>query len=67
MNVKIEKLDHFGRGITEIFGKICFVENALPGEIVNIKVKSIISDEDKYNSIKDNFKNKEIQYQACSI
>ena len=36
-------------------------------EIVNIKVKSIISDEDKYNSIKDNFKNKEIQYQACSI
>lgn len=38
MNVKIEKLDHFGRGITEIFGKICFVENALPGEIVNIKV-----------------------------
>ena len=36
-------------------------------EMINIKVKSIISDEDKYNSIKDNFKNKEIQYQACSI
>lgn len=36
-------------------------------EMVNIKVKSIISDEDKYNSIKTNFKNKEIQYQACYI
>lgn len=38
MNVKIEKLDHFGRGITNINNKICFVENALPNEIVNIKI-----------------------------
>ena len=38
MNVKIEKLDHFGRGITNINNKICFVENALPNEIVNIEV-----------------------------
>ena len=36
-------------------------------EMVNIKVKSIVSDEDKYNYIKNNFKSKEIQYQACSI
>ena len=36
-------------------------------EMVNIKVKSIISDEEKYNYIKNNFKSKEIQYQACSI
>lgn len=36
-------------------------------EMVNIKVKSIISNEEKYNSIKNNFKSKEIQYQACSI
>lgn len=36
-------------------------------EMVNIKVKSIISDEEKYNFIKNNFKSKEIQYQACSI
>lgn len=38
MNVKIEKLDHFGRGITNINNKICFVENALPNEIVNIEI-----------------------------
>lgn len=38
MNVKIEKLDHFGLGITDINNKICFVENALPNEIVNIEI-----------------------------
>ena len=38
MNVKIEKLDHFGRGITEIDNKICFVENVLPNEIVKINI-----------------------------
>jgi len=38
MKVKIEKLDHFGRGITNINNKIYFVENALPNEIVNIKI-----------------------------
>ena len=38
MEVKIEKLDHFGRGITKINNKICFVEDALPEEIVEIKV-----------------------------
>ena len=34
MKVRIEKLDHFGRGITYIDGKVCFVEHALPNEIV---------------------------------
>ena len=38
MKVEIAKLDNFGRGITYINGKICFVENALVGEIVKIKV-----------------------------
>lgn len=38
MEVKIEKLDHFGRGITYLEDKICFVENALPGEIVDVSV-----------------------------
>ena len=38
MKVKIEKLDHFGRGICYIDGKICFVEDTLPGEVVNIKI-----------------------------
>ena len=45
MKVEIEKLDHFGRGITYIDGKVCFVEKALPGEIVKIK---IIKDSKKY-------------------
>ena len=38
MEVEIKKLDNFGRGITHINNKICFVENALPGEIVDIEV-----------------------------
>ena len=38
MQVKIEKLDHYGRGITRINDKICFVENALPKETVEIEV-----------------------------
>ena len=38
MKVKIEKLDHFGRGICYIDEKICFVEDALPGEVVDIEI-----------------------------
>ena len=38
MRVKIEKLDHFGRGICYIDGKICFVEGTLPLEDVKIKI-----------------------------
>ena len=38
MIVQIDKLDHFARGIVYINDKICFVENALPGEIVKIKI-----------------------------
>ncbi|MBQ3511498.1 MAG: 23S rRNA (uracil(1939)-C(5))-methyltransferase RlmD [Bacilli bacterium] len=45
MKVEIEKLDHFGRGITHINGKICFIDKALPGEVVKIK---IIKDSKKY-------------------
>ena len=44
--VKIEKLDNTGRGICYINDKITFVENALPGEIVDI---SIIKESKKYN------------------
>ena len=46
MKVKIEKLDHFGRGITHINDKICFVKDALPEEIVDIE---IIDDNKKYS------------------
>ena len=38
MEVKIEKLDNFGRGITYLNNKICFVENAYPEEIVEIEI-----------------------------
>ncbi len=38
MQVKIDKLDNFGRGITYINNKICFVDNALPGEVVEIEI-----------------------------
>ena len=46
MKVTIEKLDHFGRGITHINDKICFVENALPEEVVDIE---IINENKKYS------------------
>lgn len=38
MRVKIEKLDHFGRGIVWHDGKICFVPDALPDEVVDIEI-----------------------------
>lgn len=36
--IKIDSLDHYGRGISKIDGKIIFVENALPDEIVEVKI-----------------------------
>ncbi len=39
MEAKIEKLDNLGRGITYINNKICLVNNALPNEIVEIKIE----------------------------
>ena len=38
MEVKIEKLDNFGNGISHIDNKIVFVKRALPGEIVDIEI-----------------------------
>lgn len=35
---KIDSLDHYGRGITKIGNKITFVNNALPNEIVDLKI-----------------------------
>ena len=46
MEVLIDRLDHQGRGITTVDGKITFVENALPGEAVDIK---IVKSEKKIN------------------
>jgi len=44
--VKIERLDHQGRGICKINNKITFVPNALIDEIVNVE---IIEEKKKYN------------------
>lgn len=40
MALKIEKLDHHGRGIAHDDGKIVFVENALPDEEVEVEITS---------------------------
>ena len=45
MEVKIEKIDNFGRGIAYINDKICFIEDALKDEIVDIEV---INEKKKY-------------------
>ena len=37
-NILIESLDYFGRGVAHIDNKIVFVSNALPNELVNIKI-----------------------------
>ena len=44
--IKIEKLDNTGRGICYVNDKITFVENALPDEIVNIR---LTKESKKYN------------------
>lgn len=38
MKVETSNLDHYGRGIARIDGKTVFVNNALPGETVNIEI-----------------------------
>lgn len=45
MEVKIDRLDHQGRGIA-ILDKVTFILNSLPGEIVDIK---LVSEKSKYN------------------
>lgn len=59
MQVTIEKLDNFGRGITWIDGKICFVPDTLPNEIVDISIikttkKYLIGKLNKFNTYSKN-------------
>ncbi len=48
-NIKIETLDHFGRGISHIDNKVIFVKNALPEEIVDV---DIITSKKNYSEAK---------------
>lgn len=64
MEVTIEKLDHQGRGITHIDGKIIFVEQALPDEIVDIE---IIKDKKNYAEAITKSIIKESEYRVKSI
>ena len=43
--MKVEKLDYYGRGVTHIDNKVCFVNNALPNEDIDI---NIINDHKTY-------------------
>ena len=38
-NLEIIKFDHEGRGIGYLNGKTIFVDNTIPGDIVNISIK----------------------------
>ena len=49
MKIEVLKLDNFGRGIAYLNNKICFIENALPKEIVEIE---ILEETKKYYSAK---------------
>ena len=46
MIVKIDNLSHDLKGITRVDGKVTFIDNALPNEVVDIK---IIEEKKKYN------------------
>ena len=35
---KVTNLDHYGRGIIKLNNKTTFVENALPNEVIDIKI-----------------------------
>lgn len=75
-NQKIEKLDHFGRGIIKQEKNIIFVENTLPEDVVDIKItknKKNIKEAEviKYISRSNSYKDSECPYSnicgGCNI
>lgn len=64
MRVVIDKLDNFGRGITHINNKICFVIDALPLEDVDIE---IIYENKKYMEAKVSYYYKKSPFRADEI
>lgn len=71
MELEISRLDHHGRGISNIDGKIIFIDNALPGEKVDVTVTKESSkfSEGKVNSYietsPDRVKSKCPYYEEC--
>lgn len=59
--MKIEALDHQGRGISKYEEKVYFVENALPGEEVEIEIKKQKKNIVEAKAIKYNKKNIELR------
>ena len=51
MEVKINKFDYFGRGISRVNDKVVFVKRSLPDEIIDIK---ITKENKKYDEAKIN-------------
>ena len=37
---EVEKLDHFGKGVSHLDNKVLFIENALDEEVVEVKIES---------------------------
>lgn len=64
MEVYIEKLDHQGRGIAHIDGKIVFVECALPDEVVEIE---ILKEKKNYSEAKISKLIKKSKYRVDSV
>lgn len=71
MIVQIERLDHHGRGIAHLDGKIVFIDNALPDEKVKIKItkessKYYEAKVTEYVKLSDKrVKSKCIYYESC--
>lgn len=63
MKVVIEKLDHFGNGLSRIDGKIVFVPKTIPGDIVEI---DIVKDNKKFQEGKViNYIEKQDRHSIC--
>lgn len=63
MKVVIEKLDHFGNGLSRIDGKIVFVPKTIPGDIVEI---DIVKDNKKFQEGKViNYIEKQDRFSIC--
>ena len=68
--VKCEKLDHFGRGLSHVLGKIIFVPNLLPNEEALVKIvlnkkKYMVGEIIKLVKISDDRIRPKCSYESC--